>query len=533
MSLLQGLTRGIIDEERMDFAANSILFCISFFIPLNLKSVTEVFAERTWHPPKLSVTEGFNEYDNIRVSRTGRICGIPFDHKTGKGGCLLLKIYGALHIERHATVDSQGHGYSGGWSYSSQGDSVGRCGETNHSANFGGGGGGYYGGGGGFGSKGCTPKSSNPKCISVGEGGKVYGTHFVHLSAYMGSGGGAGGGSLLFSRGGRGGGVIVIVAGSIHNKGRIMSVGQRGKYLAGSGAGGTVVIECNSYYHYGKGAILAASLAPQPEPKVKKAAASKAKSPNLSSVVVKLGSNANEEKEKKEEKKQTKDEQKDSKSQTMSGGIGGYGRVALKINRQKWSKKTKSRICTNKYEKIWEPNPWIYPKPYFVPIDYMNEGAYVCPQFVGFHALSRVSSDVYKNDLDFETVKRETLVNRACYYSKEEAESLKRYRVSKNDRLDKEYNWKFNEFSLLKKQQLSTNTVVRGSSSSSSGRNSVRSNSHIKSISMRGTVLMSVESSMRGNIQAMSDIASPSVRSPNVRTPNVRSPSMQSKTAKV
>merc|ERR1712154_464708 len=114
-----------------------------------------------------------------------------------------------------------------------------------------------------------------------------------------GSGGGSGGGKYLFSRGGRGGGIIVIIAGSIHNKGRIMSLGQRGRYLAGSGSGGSIVIECNSYYHYGKGAILASSLEPYPDPDKK------------------------------------------------SGGIGGCGRIAIKINRQKWTFEMKKALCTN------------------------------------------------------------------------------------------------------------------------------------------------------------------------------------------
>eukprot|EP01083_Nonionella_stella_P290612 988820_1 len=117
----------------------SLIYCISFYMPLSdggvindlgdLK-VLSLELDRTWHPPKMIAKEGYNEYDNIRVKRTGRITTIPFDVDTGGGGVLLLKIYGELFIDRHATLDADSCGYSGGWQYQCQGDSIYRCGKT-------------------------------------------------------------------------------------------------------------------------------------------------------------------------------------------------------------------------------------------------------------------------------------------------------------------------------------------------------------------------------------------------------------------
>ena len=146
LPLICGFARSSCGDDRFQNMAQQLLYCISFYLPLsdappdeegNLE-VSCLVLDRTWHPEKLNGGDGYNEYDSIRVQRTGRITGIPFEHETGNGGVLLLKVYGELFIERHATVDTDSCGYSGGWHYNCQGDSVYRCGRTDRRCNFGG-----------------------------------------------------------------------------------------------------------------------------------------------------------------------------------------------------------------------------------------------------------------------------------------------------------------------------------------------------------------------------------------------------------
>eukprot|EP01084_Bolivina_argentea_P243690 408463_1 len=390
---------------------NSILHCVSFFMPLSDKPPDEngkleikaLVLDRTFHPEKMSADEGYNEYDSVRVKRTGRITTIPYEAETGKGGCLLLKVYGELFVERHATVDADSCGYQGGWHHKCQGDSLYRCGKTSRDRNFGGGGGGYYAGGGGYGTPGEMPEPVIPKYLSNGRGGRKYGTHEVHIKAFMGSGGGAGGARFLFSRGGRGGGVVVVIAGSIHNKVRIMALGERGRYLAGSGAGGSIVVECNSYYHYGKGGIIASSLQPYPDIEEK-----------------------------------------------CKGGIGGRGRVAMKINRQKWTAAMKKAISSNNAEEIWDPVAWIYPSPYWVTTDRMNEKELVHPRLVGFRPMPRVMNTVYKHDRMFrvESLADGPLINKYHPGCAKEMKAVDAYEERQKQEKETAWDWKFEEFAL-------------------------------------------------------------------------------------
>ena len=198
---------------------------------------------------------------------------------------------------------------------------------------------------------------------------------------------------------------MCIVAGSIHNKGRIMSLGQRGRYLAGSGSGGSIVIECNSYYHYGKGAILASSLEPYPDVEKK-----------------------------------------------ASGGCGGYGRVAMRINRQRWTTDMKKAICTNDGSKIWSASPWIHPLPKWVGSDKMNERAHLQPKLVGCHPMSRIMDTVYKHCARFRLEDEEDddgpLVNIYSKDGEKEHKEVEQYKRRKDKERKALYDWKFEEFAL-------------------------------------------------------------------------------------
>ena len=334
-----------------------------------------------------------------------------------------MKIYGELFIERHATLDADSCGYSGGASYRAQGDSVYRCGETSKKCNFGGGGGAYYGGGGGYATKGQTPKSEKPNILSCGDGGPTYGHRYVHLEAFMGSGGGSGGGKYLHSPGGCGGGCVVVIAGCIHNKGRITSLGQRGRYLAGSGSGGTIMVECNSYYHYGKGGILASSLEPYPEPTVPPKDPKAAESPPI----------------------------------RYGGGMGGDGRVAIRFNRQNWTEPMLTSIMTDDITRILTPYAWIYPIPKLVPPDYTNKKGFVKPKLIGFHPLKRFSDRAYKNcsmfrhDADGE--QDGPLWNIHSDSGRREQRDLAWYEDHERQRLQEMYTWKFEEYALENQQQ--------------------------------------------------------------------------------
>ena len=292
--------------------------------------------------------------------------------------------------------------------YTGQGDSILRRGKKGRMKNFGGGGGGYYGAGGGYGSRGTTPTSDARAWLKIGEGGRSYGDRLVHVQAYMGSGGGSGGGRFMFTRGGNGGGVLSIIAGCIHNKGRITALGQRGRYLAGSGAGGSIIIDCNAYFHYGKGAILAASLEPYPDVEKKR-----------------------------------------------SGGIGGCGRVAIRINRQKWTSESKKAICTNDVTKIWNPAPWIYPMPKWLPKDQQNEQGRLRPKLIGFHKMEKYNNKVYKNSKLWreEGEADGPLSNKFIHYGHREHREVQMYTERKEKEREALWNWKFEEFAINNQQQ--------------------------------------------------------------------------------
>merc|ERR1712228_256072 len=166
-------------------------------------------------------------------------------------------------------------------------------------------------------------------------------------------------------------------------------------------------------------------------------------------------------------------------SSKQSGGIGGDGRVSIRINRQKWTETMIKSICTNDINQIWTPSAWIYPIPKWVRPDVNNLSGCCNPKLIGFHAMNRLSDRVYKNCTmfrnDAESEQDGALWNVYSKSGQREHRDLEKYKANEAKRLKVLHDWKFSEFALDKKQSSSSsNGSVSGhnkQSSSSAGQN--------------------------------------------------------------
>jgi hypothetical protein len=149
--------------------------------------------------------------------------------------------------------------YIGGFSYGNVGETYGGYGPSNsvNGVRGGGGGAGYYNGwgaaGGGYGTAG--------QGVLADSGGKTYGVANLSKIFFGGPGGGSNAGEnhgQTQQTGGRGGGIVMIYAARFNNYGVIDCNGgqcvpadtQYNMYIAGPGAGGSILINAGTFYKY-------------------------------------------------------------------------------------------------------------------------------------------------------------------------------------------------------------------------------------------------------------------------------------------
>ncbi len=194
--------------------------------------------------------------------------GTAWTSTPGAGNGKLLFTTGSLTIGATGRVHMDGKGYMGGGaSERTQGASPVGPGSTSGLINWGsatttisanGGGGGSlahdplggHGAGGSYGSRGVGEWNAGPS-------GDLYGATDFQTAVYLGSGGGAGSythtSGLVYVTGGAGAGAISITANSVSiaTGGKITSNGAKGAYMAGSGSGGTIVLNASSLSNNG------------------------------------------------------------------------------------------------------------------------------------------------------------------------------------------------------------------------------------------------------------------------------------------